>query len=68
MKKAGVKEAVGQELVKMTMDNVMWPERERAENRIGQAYLTNGNKYQPKNVNAGVDRNQRLDRPRKRRE
>ena len=52
----------------MAMDNVMSTERQRGENGRGETSLAYRDKYQPKKVNTGVDRDQCLDGPRKRRE
>jgi hypothetical protein len=68
VKKTGVKESVCQELIDVAMDNVMGAQGQRIENGIGETYLAYGDKYQPKEVNTRVYRNQCLDGPRKRRE
>jgi hypothetical protein len=52
----------------MTMDNVMGPEHQGSENGAGQTTVAEGDEDQAQKVNAGVDRDECLDCPRKRRE
>lgn|SRR5579859_6463379 len=68
VKKSGVNESIRQELIDAAMDNVMGAQGQRIENSIGETYLAYRDKYQPKEVNTRVYRNQCLDGPRKRRE
>ena len=68
MKKTSMNEPIRQELINMAMDNVMSAQRQRSENGIGETSLAYSDEYQPKKVNARVDRDQCLDGPRKRRE
>src|SRR4051812_16183356 len=68
VKKTSVHEPIRQQLINMSMDNVMRTEGQRIEDSIGKTSLAYCNEYQPKKVNTAVDRDQYFDGARKRRE